>query len=143
MSKLKLSLKARIDDKSNVIAKLEIENLSDQDCYIGKDTIMLDGFKNDKFKIFTADNEEAIYLGRLVKYYPDSIILKAHENMVNELNLSNIYEIPESSEYNINYTTYVNCCSDKDNKSCSNTEFNVNDSVMVDIAGNANFNGDE
>lgn len=143
MSAFKLSLKARIDNESNVLANLTIENLSDQDCYIGKDAIMLDGFKNDKFKIFTENNEKAIYLGRLVKYYPDSIVLKAHETMINELNLSSIYEIPESSEYNISYTTYINCCSDEGKKSCSNTEFNVNDFVIVDIAGNTNFNGGE
>jgi hypothetical protein len=123
MSNFKLSLNTKISDKKDIIANLFIENISDRNCFVSKDSIMLDGFKNNKFSIVNEKGEEAVYQGRLVKYYPELILIKPNEIMSSELNLSSIYKLQKASELAVTYKTHINCCEDKEGQSCDALEF--------------------
>lgn len=101
---------------------LSIKNEMGQDCYISESSIMLDGFKNDKFQITHQTGELAVYQGRMVKYYPKFILLKKDESLSNELDLSDEYFFPKSGEYSIAYYTYISCCQDIEKKDCSSLD---------------------
>ncbi len=116
MSNFILSLS--VQDKT---VSLSIKNEMRQNCYISESSIMLDGFKNDKFQITHQSGEHAVYQGATVKYYPKLVLLKKDEFLSNEIDLSNAYLFPKSGEYSIDYYTHVSCCQDIEGKDCSSS----------------------
>lgn len=134
---LSLNYKNSPSEKGKILIDLALENISKKACFISKDVLMLDGFRNNKFKIVSNDGEEAVYKGRLVKYYPDLILLKQGNAIHKELNLSEAYELPKNKgykavldnllgsqvkDYLITYSTEVKCCEDQEGNFCSPSE---------------------
>lgn len=119
---LSLNPKMNPSDNEEVKMSLSIENKAAKDCFISRDVIMLDGFKNDKFQIVHHNGEKATYTGRYVKYYPELILLKENGFLSNELNLSEAYEFSKDGDYSITYSTQLKCCLDKEGKDCLSSE---------------------
>lgn len=137
--------------KEQIVVNLSITNISEKDCYIPKYVIMLDGFKNDKFHIVNSNGLEAIYKGMLVKYNPEFILLQSGQSLSNKLNLSKVYELPESSlyekfsdilsfghnakNYSISYSTQIKCCEDSKGDSYSPSEL-IEAKALMSITDN-------
>jgi hypothetical protein len=111
-----------IMEAKNTTIKISVKNNIKQNCYISEASIMLDGFKNDKFQISNAESERAIYQGRMVKYHHQYVLIKPDEILTNTLDLSEAYLFPAPGEYTIVYQTYINCCLDASLTNCHDGE---------------------
>ena len=116
---------------------LSIKNNSEKDCFISKDAIMLDGFKNDKFHIFDQEGQKIPYIGRYVKYYPEFVLIKAHSSLDNELSLHNAYQFSKVGSYSASYITQIKCCSSEEAIDCSPLE-SIQAETSIEIS-NLNF----
>lgn len=110
-------------NENNVYIMLAIENDSEQDFYLSRDALMLDGFKSNKFGITNAKTTSKVsYIGKNVKYIPNDFILKAHSTVSSsELNLAQAYDFGEAKSgdsYKISFKSYTEFCLDVDHNDC-------------------------
>jgi len=109
--------------KQGICILLELQNSGDQDVYVSRGVLMLDGFRSNKFSVIDTSSfaVEVPYIGKNVKYHPQSFILKAHDTISNEVNLSDAYDFgatQENEEYKISYESYALICADEQYADC-------------------------
>lgn len=96
---LKLNIRrteSKYISKDQVGIVLELSNESDKEFSISSDSILLDGFTSDKFRIFTPELSQIKYQGRNVKYSPEEILIKPHSSIQSHLNLADAYDFSDA-----------------------------------------------
>lgn len=103
-----VSVHLEIKNKGKGIVVLEMENTGSEAVSISSDSILLDGFTSDKFKITDiCTGNNIIYEGRYVKYKPKKLSLGSYEKIQSELDLTQVYDLEDCHKYDISFESYA------------------------------------
>jgi len=90
------------------VVTIELENKSLELLKIYSSSLLLDGFKSDKFDITDQETGYNLpYQGRLVKYIPDIIELPELGKITSILDLKEVYDLEECHQYNVVFETVL------------------------------------
>ncbi|CAL7961271.1 hypothetical protein MIDIC_280010 [Alphaproteobacteria bacterium] len=103
---LTVVLKGPCVDIKNIPVTIGITNNDAKDYFISSDAILWDGFTSDKFCIVSEKGDRVDYIGRMVKYKPEDILLQSGHTIEKTVNLAETYDIhPE--KYSFSYSTCI------------------------------------